>query len=175
MSLVGLPEKWRFQVWNDANEDLKVGLYWRGQKLDSTGGLVYGEWTAAVGTEEGDGTAGTDFVWRDGTDTPTPTKVVGDGLYNPPGNDGATADDGLVDNDTDKWLGLDGWWKIKTPSSGPIGANGNFMIFFQSYNDATSASASSAGWPEDGTGIVVASAFLFTDDTDFIRGGTFSV
>ena len=171
MSLAGLPGKYRFQVYQNTGQLLKVALYWRGQKLTSTGEL---DTDAALKVAVGDPPAGggsaevgTNFDWKEGGAL---CKSIDTDTYDPDGVDGVV---GLIDNLTNKHLGIEGWWKVKCKDTS-VTANGHFTIVLQSYNDDATVDAGHK-WPPNGTGIIVASTFLFTAVNEFTTGGIFTI
>ena len=102
--MIGLPSKYRFQVYNNCGEEIELGLKSRPQKLNSSGGLVYGAWVSVFGR---------------GTDTLEPESYKnGDG----------------VDNTSVLYLGLEIWyaWNFQDDTAGAINADGLVTLRLQS-------------------------------------------
>ena len=156
MSAVGLPLKWRFRVWNQSGKTLNVGLEWRGHKLTSTGELDYGDYEAVTNQV---------FDYDDDDNNQIASEA-----YLPNDTNGSET---YGDNSTDKYLGLEAWWKIKGPADND-GFDGQFMIFLQTYSHSASP-GDDLKWQEVGEGIIVASVYLFNNINNFRTGGTFMI
>lgn len=87
--MIGLPSKYRFQVHNNCGSVIELGLKYRPQKLNSSGGLIYGAWVSVFSRA---------------------TNTLASASY---------ADGADIENTSDLYLGLEIWyaWNFENSSN----------------------------------------------------------